>query len=36
MAVFERALREHPESTWIPAVREQIEHIKNPQPDHEH
>jgi tetratricopeptide (TPR) repeat protein len=36
MEVFERALREHPASTWISAVREQIEHIKNPQPDHEH
>lgn len=36
MEIFERALREHPKSSWIPAVREQIEHIKNPQPDHQH
>lgn len=36
MAVFERALRQYPASTWLPAIREQMEHIRNPQPDHQH
>lgn len=36
MEVFEAALKKYPESTWVPAIREQIEHIRNPQPDHTH
>jgi len=36
MEVFEEAVQRFPQSPWLPAVREQIEHIKNPQPDHTH
>ena len=36
LEAFDAALRRFPQSPWIPAVREQIEHIKNPQPDHTH
>lgn len=36
MEAFDRALREHPKSSWIPAILEQMEHIRNPQPDHQH
>jgi tetratricopeptide (TPR) repeat protein len=30
------AVRRFPQSSWLPAVKEQIEHIQNPQPDHTH
>jgi len=33
---LETAARRFPESPWLPALREQIEHIRNPQPDHSH
>ena len=36
LEVLDGALRRFPESSWGPAMREQIEHIKNPQPDHTH
>jgi tetratricopeptide (TPR) repeat protein len=36
LEVLEGALRRFPESTWGAALREQIEHIRNPQPDHTH
>jgi tetratricopeptide (TPR) repeat protein len=36
LEVLEEAARRYPASAWLPAVREQIEHIKNPQPDHTH
>lgn len=36
LEVFEAATKRYPESSWLPAIREQIEHIKNPQPDHVH
>jgi hypothetical protein len=36
LEMLEGALRRFPQSSWLPAVREQIEHIKNPQPDHTH
>jgi len=36
LEIFEEAVRRFPQSSWMPAVREQIDHIKNPQPDHTH
>jgi tetratricopeptide (TPR) repeat protein len=36
LEALEEAARRYPASAWLPAVREQIEHIKNPQPDHTH
>jgi tetratricopeptide (TPR) repeat protein len=36
LEVLEGALGRFPESTWVPAIKEQIEHIRNPQPDHTH
>ena len=36
LEVLESALRRFPQSTWVSAMKEQIEHIKNPQPDHTH
>lgn len=36
LEVFEEALRRFPQSSWAAAIREQIGHIKNPQPDHTH
>ena len=36
MEVFESALQRFPGSSWAGPIREQIEHIRNPQPDHTH
>jgi tetratricopeptide (TPR) repeat protein len=36
LEALEDAARRFPESPWLPAVKEQIDHIKNPQPDHTH
>lgn len=36
LEVLEDAERRFPQSAWMPAVKEQIDHIKNPQPDHTH
>ena len=36
LAVLEGMVRDHPDSPWVKAAREQIDHIKNPQPDHTH
>ncbi|HVE40584.1 MAG TPA: thioredoxin family protein [Planctomycetota bacterium] len=36
LEILENAQARYPQSTWIPAIKEQIEHIKNPQPDHTH
>ena len=36
MEAFESALKKFPASPWIGPIREQIEHIRNPQPDHTH
>ena len=36
LEVLEGMLAAHPKSAWAPAAREQVGHIKNPQPDHEH
>lgn len=36
MEIFESALKKFPASSWIGPIREQIEHIRNPQPDHIH
>jgi len=36
LEALEDAARRFPGSSWLPAVREQIDHIKNPQPDHTH
>jgi len=36
LEALEDAAKRFPESSWLPAVREQIDHIKNPQPDHTH
>jgi outer membrane protein assembly factor BamD (BamD/ComL family) len=36
LEALEEAARRYPASAWLPAVREQIEHIKNSQPDHTH
>ncbi len=36
LAVLEGMLAEYPKSAWAAAAREQVGHIKNPQPDHEH
>jgi tetratricopeptide (TPR) repeat protein len=36
LEALETALTRFPQSSWLPAVREQIEHIRNPQPDHTH
>jgi tetratricopeptide (TPR) repeat protein len=36
LQALEEAARRYPASAWLPAVQEQIEHIKNPQPDHTH
>jgi hypothetical protein len=36
LETFEGLLRRFPQSTWIAPAKEQIEHIKNPQPDHQH
>ena len=36
LEVLEGALKRFPESPWAPGVREQIDHIRNPQPDHTH
>jgi tetratricopeptide (TPR) repeat protein len=36
LEALEEASRRFPESPWLPAVKEQIDHIKNPQPDHTH
>ena len=36
LETLEGAARRFPQSSWLPAMREQIEHIKNPQPDHTH
>jgi tetratricopeptide (TPR) repeat protein len=36
LEVLEGLLRDHPRSAWVKGAREQIEHIKNPQPDHTH
>lgn len=36
LRVFEDGLKRFPRSTWAAAMKEQIGHIKNPQPDHTH
>jgi tetratricopeptide (TPR) repeat protein len=36
LEALETALSRYPQSSWLPAAREQIEHIRNPQPDHTH
>lgn len=36
LAAFERLLSEFPASGWALHAREQVGHIRNPQPDHEH
>jgi len=36
MEIFEAAVKKFPASPWIGPIREQIEHIRNPQPDHTH
>jgi tetratricopeptide (TPR) repeat protein len=36
LEALETALSRFPRSSWLPAAREQIEHIRNPQPDHTH
>jgi tetratricopeptide (TPR) repeat protein len=36
LETLEAALKRFPQSFWVAAVKEQIEHIKNPQPDHTH
>lgn len=36
LEALEDAARRFPQSAWLPAVKEQIDHIKNPQPDHTH
>lgn len=36
LEALERVQRQFPQSPWTAAVREQIEHIRNPQPDHAH
>jgi tetratricopeptide (TPR) repeat protein len=36
LEALEDAERRFPQSSWLPAVKEQIDHIKNPQPDHTH
>ena len=36
LEALEEASRRFPASPWLAAVKEQIDHIKNPQPDHTH
>jgi len=36
LEALDEASRRFPQSPWMPAVKEQIDHIKNPQPDHTH
>ena len=36
LEALEAAQQRFPQSSWLPAVREQIEHLRNPQPDHTH
>jgi tetratricopeptide (TPR) repeat protein len=36
LRVLEGLIASHPGSAWVPAAREQAEHIRNPRPDHEH
>ncbi len=36
LEALETVVRVYPRSFWVAAAREQIEHIKNPQPDHAH
>lgn len=36
METFEAALKKFPSSPWVGPIREQMEHIRNPQPDHTH
>jgi outer membrane protein assembly factor BamD (BamD/ComL family) len=33
---LEVVVQKYPESGWAAAARQQIEHIRNPQPDHQH
>jgi len=36
LEALEAGVKRFPDSFWIPAMKEQIEHIRNPQPDHTH
>jgi tetratricopeptide (TPR) repeat protein len=36
LEALESVVRLYPRSSWVAAAREQIEHIRNPQPDHVH
>lgn len=36
LEALQEAAKRFPQSPWLPAVREQIDHIQNPQPDHTH
>ena len=36
LEILESGVKRFPESFWIPAMKEQIEHLRNPQPDHTH
>ena len=36
LEVLESLVRDHSKSAWVKSAKEQIEHIKNPQPDHTH
>ena len=36
LEVLEELLKLHPKSAWVKPAREQIEHLRNPQPDHTH
>jgi tetratricopeptide (TPR) repeat protein len=36
LEILENAQSRFPQSPWIPAIREQLDHIRNPQPDHTH
>jgi len=36
LGLLERLVARFPQSSWVVLARERIEHIKNPQPDHQH
>ncbi|HZE98271.1 MAG TPA: thioredoxin family protein [Planctomycetota bacterium] len=36
LAALEDLAKRHPDSSWMPAARELMDHIRNPQPDHQH
>ena len=36
LETLDAGVKRYPESAWVSAMKEQIEHIRNPQPDHTH